>query len=238
MPLPEGFGEFWPSGGFEFDAVKRKSGWASRLNAYYFQQNPEAQTTLGAGRIMIGDYGFFVNGKFANEVGTSLGRDPPLSPIQGHEAPRTFDTEKGQKTLGSLIMLNDSILAADDAFKSIIHRLEPGIHQFFPIEIRMPRGKILLDQYHVLVIGRYFDAYSQNDTEFGSVHEYPTGVVQVDTSKSGLNGLAVRKSVFSNAHLWRDRRFKADLTCFSDELMAEIDKVGLRLPKHHKMKVV
>jgi hypothetical protein len=238
MTLPENFGEFWPLGDFEYDPVKQKSGWSSRLNVYYFQQSPEVQTELGAGRIMVGDYGFYVCGKFKNEMGSTIGNDPPLSLIQANEPPQSFDTEKGYKALGSLIAMNSMLLAVDETLKTIIERLEPGIHKFYPIVIKMPRGKVYPKNYYTLVVGQYFDAFSLEETELGSAFERAYGFFKPDPSKAGLNGLAVRKEAFGSAHLWRDRSFKAELTCFSDELKTEIDNAGLRLPKHNKMKEV
>jgi hypothetical protein len=63
------------------------------------------------------------------------------------------------KSLGSLIKLNDRILAVDEALKAIIERLESGVHQFFPIEIMMPSDKAPSVRYYVLVIGNYCDSF-------------------------------------------------------------------------------
>jgi len=74
-------------------------------------------------------------GKFTKELGTVSGAEYPLfSQIEEHEPPRSFNTVKGYKSLGSLIKLNNRILAVDQALRAIIERLEPGVHQFFPIE--------------------------------------------------------------------------------------------------------
>ena len=159
--------------------------------------------------------------------------------IREHEPPRSFNTEKIYKTLGSLIKLNSKLLAVDETLKTLIEQLEAGIHQFYQIAIEMPKGKVYPVQYYTLVIGQYFDAFSKKDTEFGSVFEYSGGKsFRPEGSKAGMKGLAVRKSVFGNAHLWRDRSFETELTCFSDELIAEIEKAGLRMPKYNQLKEI
>lgn len=227
MTLPQGFGEFWPLGDFE--------GWRQRLNGFYASQTPEAKKALYEPRGEV-SYAYYVNRKFSNEPETGGGQyEPPLSRIKSHEPPEMFVTEKTYKTLGSLMLLNDSILAVDERFRGIVDRLEPGVHEFFPIEIVMPKGGIYPDKYFTLVIGQYFDAFSREETQAGSVQEYPSGVVQPDTSKAGVNGIAVRRSVYRGADLWRDRRLGAELTCFSDELQAEVSKANLRIPKHYRM---
>ena len=235
MTLPTSFGQFWPSGDFEYDPVKQRSGWAGRLNIHYFQQSPEEQVRLGSGKIMLGDYGFYVNGKFWAELGTCVGNKPPLLAVEPHEPPRSFDTEKNYTTLGSLIMLNDGILAVDEALKTIIERLEPSMHQFYPTEIKMPKGKVYPQTYYTLVVGQYFDAFSPENTEIGSAFERSYGFFKPEPSKAGLNGLAVCKAAFGNAHLWRDPRLREELTCFSDELKAQIDEADLSIPNHHKL---
>ncbi len=231
--MPSGFGEYWPDG--------EPEGWGERLKAYYMEQAPEGQKALfdyvedGLGNAAH-LYPGYVSGKFISEVGTKDGPDrPPFTSIKGHEAPRSFKTTKGYNSLGSLIMLTDRMLAVDDALKAIIERLEPGVHQFFPIEIAMPRGKVFPKSYYVLVIGRYCDSFSPERSKEGTWRERGPGRYSHVESKKGVTGLALSKAKFGNAHLWRERGLREWLTCFSDELQAEITSAGLRIPKHYRM---
>lgn len=246
MPLPENFGEFWPSGCFEKDAKTGDSGWYDRLTAYYKEQSPEEQKRLFDYKSHVGNaahsYGTFPSSKFKKEPGTqdSGGVKPRYGSIESHEVPRSFDTAKSHKKLGSLIMLAGKIFAVDEPLKAIIERLEPGVHEFFPFEIRMPKGKVYPSSYYILRVGRYFDAFSREDSWSGSVEEsdHVPGLLHLNRSKKGITGLAFHKPAYDAAHLWRDRTFGEDLTCFSDALVAEIEQAGLRLPKHYKLKEV
>ncbi|HEX7954968.1 MAG TPA: DUF1629 domain-containing protein [Burkholderiales bacterium] len=230
MALPEGFGDFWPLGDFD--------GWRDRLNGFYFSQTPEGKRELYEPRDEV-SYSYYVNQKFSNEAGSGEGLyQPPLSPIKSHEPPMVFRTEKTYRALASLIMFNDSIIAVDEKLKSIIDSMEPNIHEFFPIEIAMPKRNTYPGNYFTFVVGQYFDAFSSEETRAGSVYEFASGILRPPSSKKGLSGLAVRRSVFGGAHLWRDRAFGPWLTCFSDELEAEIAKAGLRLPKHYQMREI
>ena len=244
MALPENFGEFWPSGSFEMDDKTRDSGWHQRLMAYFEEHASDEQKALfddGHGNARHW-YAGYATGKFIEETsGESM---PPFTPVEPHEPPRSFDTAKGHKTLGSLIMLNSKMLAVDEALKTIIERLEPSVHQFFPLEIRMPRGKIYPANYYLLVMP-YLDAWSRDDTKIGSVHErvrsidtHLPPIIELDKTKVGMTGLAMRKVVFGDAHLWRERQFTKNLICFSDALQAEIERANLRLPKYYKLKEV
>lgn len=249
MPLPNSFGEFWPSGCFEKDPKTHDDGWYDRLTAYYGQLSPEEQTRLfdykGDPRLAAHFYGTFPSYKLIKEPGASdsSGLKPPYGLIEPHEVPRSFDTEKTQKVLGSLIMLAGKIIAVDEYLKSIIEQVEPGVHEFFRLEIRMPRGQVYPRPCYILRVCQYYDAFSRDGTLEGAVREIPPyqetpGLTVLNASKKALSGLAMRETAFGGAHLWRDRTFGEDLTCFSDALMSQIEQAGLRLPKHYKMKEV
>lgn len=244
MNLPSGFGEFWPDGEFEGeDANSTESGWRIRLKSYFKAQTPEEQKRLfdypgddvGAAHFYPG----YVSGKLIHEVGTKFSPDRPLStPIEPHEPPQFFQTIKTYPSLGSLIMLNDRIVAVDASLKDIIDLLEPGVHQFFPIEIRMPKGAVVPKQYYTLAIGQYFDSFSPEQSKPSSWYKDGDYQFKHVDRKSDMAGLAFSSSVFGKAHLWRERRRREGLTCFSDELKAEIDRAELKVPLLYKMKAV
>lgn len=240
MRLPSTFGEFWPNGEFEGEGVVPGSdGWGTRLEVYYNEQMPEEQRALfddGRGN-GPGTYAFHVSEKFIRERGTVTSPDhPPISSIEPQEPPRSFETEKIYNSLGSLIKLNNRMLAADEALKDVIERLEPGVHEFFPIEIRMPRGRVFPKHYHVLVIGQYFDSFSPEKSREGACQADGPDLYFIAPGKQGVAGLAFSRQVFGEAHLWRERRLREELTCLSDELKSEIDRSGLRIPNHYQMK--
>ncbi|MEO9131459.1 MAG: DUF1629 domain-containing protein [Sphingomonas sp.] len=241
MDVPSGFGEFWPEGDFEGVDERGSRGWSKRLIAYYEESMPEAQKALfddGRGNGALCYMGH-VFGKFTHELGTCDEPDGlPLTPIEEHEPPTSFDTDKTYTLLGSLIALNYGILAVNEALKAILQRLEPGRHQFFPIEIRMPKGKIFPELYYILVIGQYIDSFSPEHSRKESWQEAMPGRYSHEESKKGITGLAVSHAVFGTAHLWRERRFFDLLTCFSDGLQGEIVQAGLRIPKHYQMKEI
>ncbi|QTD56512.1 imm11 family protein [Parasphingorhabdus cellanae] len=244
MSLPSGFGEFFPMGNFEAHIDSDDDEWGDRLKAYYKEKMSEEQKALfddGMGN-GPGAYSYYVAQKFISERGMVSGvGKPPFCPIEAHEPPRSFVTEKGYKSLGSLIMLNGRILAVDEALKTIIERLEPGEHEFSSIEVRMPRNKVYPSSYYTLFIGQYFDSFLPEKSKRESIRNhgpsYPN-YYSLEQSKKGVTGLALAKATFGSAHLWRERAFREWLICFSDELQAEIAEGGLRIPKHYQIKQI
>ncbi len=253
MSMPSGFGDFWPHGAAEFDKTTREEGWPERLRQYYLNQPQQEQRRLldygenhaGYG---AGYYGSYVRGKFTDEAGGSVYRfgsekhpcSKPYSPIEPHEVPQYYTTERTHKSLGSFIQLSGLGWAVDSALKSIMERLEPEAHQFFPIELRMPKGRVFPEPYHLFVVGQYLDSFSRENSDPLSwtdcAPEYPDFYFyKYRKDKQGIVGLALSRSIFGAAHLWRERRFNGILTCFSDELREEIASANLRNPKLHRM---
>ena len=251
MGLRDSFGEFFPDGDFEYDPKTKESGWRERLRLHYLAQSPEEQLRLfdyrgfdhGGNGVGHGasEYPSYVWGKFTYGIGAKAGSDSlPFSAAEPHEAPTSFDTEKTYSALGSLINLNGRTLAVDETLKALIERLEPGVHQFFPIEIRMPKGAVFPKNYYTLAIGQYCDSFSPEKSKPDSYRTYPEypGFHNFEKSKKGVSGLVLIKANLGNVHLWRERAFRETLTCISDELQAEIANAGLRMPQHYHMKVV
>jgi hypothetical protein len=252
MSMPNNYGEFWPSGDYEKDPKTREGCWYDRLTAYYRKQTPEEQKRLfdykGDPVNTAHFYGTFPAYKLKTEPGSFNNNrlEPAYGPLEQHEVPRSWDTRRTHKILGALVKLSSKILMVNAQLKDIIERLEPGVHEFHSCPIRMPKGQVYPGDYYIFRVGQYFDAFSREDSWEGSVEDfagtkdYPpiTHRLHLNETKKGVTGLAFKKSVFGSAHLWRDRIFAENLTCFSDTLIAEIEQAGLRIPKHYKMKEV
>ena len=232
MNFPSSFGDFWPEGQFE---GKGSDAWKSRLGDYYDRQPQETQKSLFEYR--GGDtYPFFVSMKFKSETGSSRRGEQPFTSIKDHEPPQSFYAEKTYKNLGSMIALNYGLLAVDEELKAIIERVEPNKHQFFLIEIIMPKGVVYPKKYYILVIGQYCSSFSPEKSKSGSFRAIPNSDRFSHTeTKAGITGLALAKDVYGKAHLWRERRLSDLPIFFSDELQTEIENAGLRIPKPYKM---
>lgn len=221
---PSGFGDFFPEGDYV--------GWTERLVEH-------AETTMSPQKKaeyfnFPASYVHEVAEKFVREVGTQAGDAPIVKPLEPHEQPEWFETVKPYSNLGSLIGLNDRLLAVEEALKDIIERLEPGVHMFWPITITMPKGRVYPKPYYGMVIGRFLDSFVPEMSVEGSYEKsrgYDSYSAFIPTKKY-VSGLAFSRVKIGNACLWRERRLYYPDICFSDRLHAEITKAGLRIPKH------
>ena len=242
MSGPSGFGEFWPDGKPEGTDDRSHDGWRMRLTAHYASQTTEGKRHLFDVDPIVGQnqYAFFVGEKFNFEIGTE-GRivNSVLTPVKPHEPPSYYRVHRTPSSIGSLISLSLCSLAVDQRLKEIIESLEPGVHDFFPIELRMSQKKTYPLQYYTLVVGQYIDSFSPKNTEKRALLQWKGhNLYNYENSKKGMTGLAFCKHKFKSAHLWRERRFTKPLYCLSDELLSKIDETGLRIPKHYKAREV
>lgn len=225
MPLPSSGGPYGPYGDFEGDQ------WLDRLRTHFNETMTDEERLPhkdGYGS-PAHSFPFFVWGKFIYEIGTTDGPEGlPFTPIESHEPPTFFSAANGQKSLASIISLPSRMWGVDEQVKAIVERLEPGVHEFYPIEIRFPRGKVWPKPYYTLVFRQYIDSLVPEKCKEGALNV-------TDHYKPAITGRAFSKAKFGKAHLWRDRVFGEWMACISDELHDEFEKAELLLPKQYRM---
>lgn len=253
MNLPSSFGKYWPEGDIEGRGEDREVGWWQRLRLLYSAQPAEVQEAwfdYGDKRPFwaAGKYPFYVTEKFSSERGTRPGPlsepNPPFGPVLDHEWPRFLNLSRRpykKSQLASLIQIQSRLLAVDEALKDLIERFEPGVHEFWPLEFQWC-GEAMPYTYYTLFINRYLDSLSPEDSDPGIFKD----AVFVDRhsinrrvfdSKDGFAGLALKKSNFDGAHLWRERVVgQVEPIFLSDELEAAITQAGLAIPKHYRVR--
>lgn len=79
--------------------------------------------------------------------------------VRAEESPRLFRINKKPKALASMFFLTDGLLVVDPALFQIIEKYEPNVHQFFPIQIELPKGEFSPVQYQLIVIRNFADAF-------------------------------------------------------------------------------
>lgn len=221
---PQGIGDYFPSG----DYVGRKE----QLDHYYENEMSDAQKKEMGIEEKISYHEF--GKKYFSDLG-------PLAP---GEMPQHFGVFKNYKTLGSLIQLNYRLHAVDETLKSIITRLEPDVHQFWPIRITLPKGQDYPVPYYGMVIRRFLNSFVVEKSAPGSWRKLGGGdhrvlYVPYSANKACCAGLALSQAAIGDAHLWRETMLDPGPNIFfSDTLQAEIKSAGLRITRHYKLKDV
>lgn len=233
-PLPPGpYGEYegktnhWPN-----------SGWWCRLENYRRDHMSEAEKALYGEQ----SYWYCAHEKFvSNGTNTMREADQPiqLPPIQPHEPPTWFEYQRGHKQPAAIISLPSKVLAVSLPLRGIIEHLDPGVHQFFPIDVRNRNGSVYDVEYFIMVIGQVRDSFSPadscdslaNDSD-GRIWYYVRG------NKDQVMGIALDHAKHDGAHLWVEKTFGSQMFCMSDDLVAQAKAVGLKMPKHWRLREV
>lgn len=221
LVIPSMFGAYSPDGDFV--------GWRERLTAYYrHEMTPEERSKTD-----IPAYIYDVVKKFILER-FSPRNYRNLTPLMPHEVPETFKTKKTVTKLDSLVKLTDRLLAVDETLKGIIEQLEPGVHEFYPIKIIMPKNQPFPKNYFLIVIGQYLESFSPAKSVSGSWEEsedVPGRYSCSGTTEEEISGLAFERAVIGKAHLWGERNMRSGDAFLSDTLQSEITKAGLKISK-------
>ncbi|MDC7789667.1 hypothetical protein PQJ75_08955 [Rhodoplanes sp. TEM] len=104
--------------------------------------------------------------------------------------------------------------------KAIIERFEPGVHQFFPVEINSPNGTVLERGRYMLNVTTLVDAIAD-----GKNHSSDPGDPRYSSPSTCGVPLSVRHRDIAGLHLWRDERIAAEVLFMSTELFDALNDV-------------
>ena len=210
---PTGEGVYWPDGGYDR--------WKERAQAYYDNEMSDAE------KIRLGQEDKLSFYEMSRKYTANLGW------LDAFECPDEYGTFSKVKNLASMINTNNRLFLVDEALKEVIDRLELGKHQFWPIKITMPKGVEYPKRYYGMVVHTHLDAFlpERSDPDcfrIGKVSHSPRS-----TTKAGFAGLAMSLDVIGDSHIWQESKFGENPRFFlSDRLKDEIDRAGLKIPKH------
>ena len=113
-----------------------------------------------------------------------------------------------------------------EEFKNIVESLEPGIHQFFPIEVVRRSGEPTEKTYYQLVIGQRLEALDVERSNVKWIADERGGGFHA--KGPGEARWVLRRDIVAGKHLWRPLKHFTYLRFCSDELMAAVEKAGLK----------
>jgi hypothetical protein len=181
-------------------------------------------------------YAFDVSEKFHSIIGDRSRHDPPLKPIQPHEWPTEYVYERPYKRQAALIMGPNRMFFVTEPLRDIIERLEPGLHQFNPIRVILPKGEEHPVRHHMMIVGRWLDAFRLDESDPNSLSV--ERLLVKPWFKEAFRGVAMSAAEIGDAHLWCERSLRPAKFYMSDTLKDEAAKAGLLLPPHFRMRSV
>lgn len=218
LELPYGFGTFFPEGDFV--------GYRDQLDAAFDAMSAEEQDYFGN---LKPAYRLHVSQCFTFEHGTMHGEKRVFRPVAEYEWPGEFQMKRRYQKLGALIESVNMLLLVEKGFKDIVEKLEPDVHQFRPIKLSLPNDEVYPGEYFTMVIGRYLSAFDPERSPRDIWRDIGGQYSAVVFNKANAAVGAVKKSVVSGCHLWRDRLARHPNIFLSDTLRSEVD---LGVPVH------
>ncbi|MDF2374246.1 MAG: hypothetical protein P1V21_25995 [Rhizobiaceae bacterium] len=86
--------------------------------------------------------------------------------------------------------------------KALIEKLEPGVHEFIPLEVKSEDGSASFGTYYLVLITQEVDAVVYEETDFGGGYGR-----EADKNKrmniSGFGKPVLRTDAVRGYHLWR-----------------------------------
>lgn len=125
------------------------------------------------------------------------------------------------KTLTNILSVNNC-MAISTKIKKIIEMVEPGVHQYFPIELSWSGG---VEVYYLINICNFIDSIIVDKSSI-LINKYRDGSVSYRDDITHADYKALDASQVSGLHLWREKKFRL-YTFVSDLLYKQLFEIGL-----------
>lgn len=219
---PTSVGEYYPDASY--------NDWKPRLEAYFNDIMTDDDRAKYDNWSV--NYTSKVAYKFSNDA----------EPLKEHEKPKVLTTRSSYRSLSPIIEMTNGLLGVDETLRGIIESLEPGVHQFWPMQVVQPKGKEYPKQYYGMIIRQFFDSFvpeeSPEDVLYASGNYEQRRYSLLHKTKAAAGQIAMNSGIFGKAHLWREKRLLDPNVFISNELKDKIDGAGLRIFKHHRVKTI
>lgn len=211
-------------------------GYREFLNKYYDETLTDDERAVYENRYIV--YKNSITRKFYHEMGVSVGGGIAPTPIEDHEWPREYRLAKTRKNLGAMFHSGCGY-AVSETLKTIIEGFEPGVHQFSPLKITMPRDQKWPEPYYTMVIGRFLTSFSRDHTPEEVWEETKYGSIELrHWDEKTFQNMVFSRDVIGTSHLWRERKQIPFKIMMSDPLMDAIKAAGLKIFQHIQAKEI
>ena len=181
---------------------------------------------------------FFPHGEFDDEKSFYPEADKyklDLGPVSEAMQPRTFRIVRGGKSLAAMIESMGGLLLVAEEVRRAIERVEPGVHQFWPVEVFHANGERSAYRYHALVIRQFRDAVIEEKSDVRVRSD--SGNLSCHPTKANAKALTLSSERIGDAHLWRDERLLSVNVFMSNALQSAIAETGLKIMPHARTKI-
>jgi Protein of unknown function (DUF1629) len=159
-------------------------------------------------------------------IGVELNRGVRVSP---DVIPKHFEYRRTNqvKELHEFVNLGGYFLGVSERFRMCVEAIEPDVHQFIPVELKMADASFYPEQYYILNVLNLIDTL---DAEVSTVESNFQGIIPgwgyTLAGPAPLQKLVVRKSAIQGRAMWAELRFHGYGPFCSDALMERLEQAG------------
>lgn len=163
--------------------------------------------------------------------------------LSADEMPRQFFIDEKPRALPDMFMGSSGKWVVSEAARQVIEELDPGLHQFFSINVQFPDGSSPPGAWYAMNI----TTLKKEMIDAESAIKHSVTKDQTFTSKSGVTKTKKGHEMFlidfdakritvgpdadDGANLWREKGHQRDLILFSDKLHDALHDAGLTTAK-------
>ncbi|AXS39483.1 DUF1629 domain-containing protein [Breoghania sp. L-A4] len=147
-------------------------------------------------------------------------------PVGPRRLPTRFRETKGKKTLPDIFAM-PGLNAVSSRFRDLVEEFEPGVHQFFPLELYYKNGERVEEEYFIFNCTVSFDSLlvKQSEVTWLKLDE-PAECPRVNV-RWRLKKVLSRPTI-AGRHVWCGFRIRAAGIFVSDELHSRMKKMKLK----------
>lgn len=154
------------------------------------------------------------------------------------EAPRRVLLKSAHKALPHFVNIYTRLGLSPEA-RALVEELEPGVHQFLPVEvvrrrgkkpIHRPDGRVLDEPYFLFIPQTVLDAVWVERSEVRVLHptDLPAPWVEPRYVSSSFWKITLRRELTAGRHAWRGRFHLPQRLLFSDALVHAAEERKMR----------
>ncbi len=152
--------------------------------------------------------------------------------LEENEIPKVLVLEKKRKTIPAGFLTRSSMFIVNKSVQNFLTKLDSGIHQFFPIEVKYKDGSRPEGEFFVMNVTYKQDSIVDENSSVESYFHPKTDKMKIRHFRKNVT---VQKSVLSNMNIWREERYPKSLL-ISDSFFEFLNEQKMKFLKSYKAK--
>ncbi|WP_247076746.1 DUF1629 domain-containing protein [Pseudohalocynthiibacter sp. F2068] len=154
--------------------------------------------------------------------------------LTSDEVPREVVLHKKRKSMPDCFLTTGSLALVTSKVREILEQFDPGLHQFFPIDVRFKSSTQPEGEYFAMNVTRMQDSIVDDVSSVAPFHGHVSEKMHIHHFRKNAT---VRKFALSGANLWREKRYPASFM-MSDAFFEALKAQKIKMFRPYKAKEI